>query len=216
MAKTLKSGATPPAKPAKDIPKSSKQWDLSEDNVVTITEGDEVTEVATLEYPESDPDQTGPANIHWASDDAKETYGQQLITFLTDEEIKFNNDTQTTADQDEDEKDAIARENDPEWVKKNKIPPAPRQDIYRGDKSPKYVEWLQKYKPATYKAKYGIIGPGKVTKTREIIDPETNRPKTVTYEVDAILARRKTHLTELAHAGVESEGEEDVNPFLKE
>lgn len=204
--------ASAPAPAAKKEPvKSGKSWEIDEDNVITVTEAGETTKVATLEYPDSDADQSGPASINYADDDVKKRYGPGLITFLADEEIPFNADTATTGDTPL--ADRVKAENTPEFNAKVGNPP--RQDIYRGDKTPKYVEWLRKNKPATYQEKYGIIGPGQVTKTREITNPLTGRPMTETYVVDATLARRKTHLTEKGEAGVSDEPE-DRNPFLKD
>ena len=35
-----------------------------------------------------------------------------------------------------------------------KIPPAPERDPRLGEKDPKYLEWLKKWHPATYKSKF--------------------------------------------------------------
>lgn len=54
------------------------------------------------------------------------------------------------------------------------IPPAPPQHPAMGDKTPAYVSWMRKYKPAEFKALYGVTG-----KTRD----------------GKLIATRKTHLT---------------------
>lgn len=79
------------------------------------------------------------------------------------------------------------------------IPPCPKPTMRDGDKTPGIVDWYRKYKPAEYKARYGIIGPGTVTKTRIELDEKGQKIK-VPYTVDAIIAQRKTHLTELPEA----------------
>jgi|GEM_PF-3636685 len=84
---------------------------------------------------------------------------------------------------------------------KQAIPPMPKMTRQAGDKTPELVEWYRDYKPEEYKAKYGIIGPGKVTKWRKALDDETGEPIDVPYEQDCILATRKTHLTELPQSG---------------
>lgn len=80
------------------------------------------------------------------------------------------------------------------------IPPMPKKNPRLGDKTPEVVEWYKRYKPEEYRARYGIKGPGTVTKFRKVIDPKTGQLVTETYEVDAIIAERKTHLTEKLEA----------------
>jgi hypothetical protein len=76
------------------------------------------------------------------------------------------------------------------------IPPAPAQTIRDGDKTPAFVEWLKKYHPDKYATKFGIIGPGTVTKWAESKEPITGKPIRTPYTETAILSHRKTHLTE--------------------
>ncbi len=87
------------------------------------------------------------------------------------------------------------------------IPPPPKKLMQFGDKTPALVEWYKKYKPAEYRARYGVRGPGTVTKTRKIMDPVTGRPTTETYHVEATIAERKTHLTEKPDASDQGTGE---------
>lgn len=77
------------------------------------------------------------------------------------------------------------------------IPPPPLKNKRDGDKTEAYVEWLKQYKPEEFNAKYGVTGQGFVTKTRKVPDPEIpGRFTAESYRVPALLARRKTHLTE--------------------
>jgi hypothetical protein len=80
------------------------------------------------------------------------------------------------------------------------IPPRPKPNRRDGDKTPAFVEWLEKYAPAEYRSRYGIKGPGTVLKTRTVLDADGNPTKEV-YEVEVTLARRKTHRTEVEAAG---------------
>ena len=81
------------------------------------------------------------------------------------------------------------------------IPPKPARDIAMGDKTPALVEWYKKYKPNEYVARYGIRGPGTVTKFRVELNERGEKVK-VPYEVEAVIATRKTHLTEKIEANV--------------
>jgi hypothetical protein len=80
------------------------------------------------------------------------------------------------------------------------IPPRPKMTLEAGDKTPAVVEWYRKYKPAEYKARYGVIGEGTITKHRKEKN-EKGETVSVPFEVDAVLAHRKTHLTEKVEAG---------------
>src|SRR5512136_2701332 len=92
------------------------------------------------------------------------------------------------------------------------IPPPPKKTMRDGDKTPAYVEWLKKYKPNEYKARYGIIGEGKVMKEKIVTDEE-GKPKKVAVAVDALLAERKIHLTEKPEANQNSDyADEDPKP----
>lgn len=94
----------------------------------------------------------------------------------------------------------VLMEGDKLDVPKENEPPAPKKTIEAGDKTPAYVEWLKKYRPNEYKAQYGIIGEGTVTKYRTVKDEKGQTTKEP-YEVEATLALRKTHLTEKIEAG---------------
>lgn len=83
---------------------------------------------------------------------------------------------------------------------KAKIPPMPKKDMRLGDKTPAVVEWYRMYHPAEYKARYGIKGPGVVTKTRFETDEKGNKVA-VPYQTEAILADRKIAGTEKVEAG---------------
>lgn len=76
------------------------------------------------------------------------------------------------------------------------IPPCPKPTMQAGDKTPAIVEWYRRHKPAEYRARYGIIGEGTVTKTRTELNERGEKVK-VPVVVDALIAHRKTHLTEL-------------------
>ena len=80
------------------------------------------------------------------------------------------------------------------------IPPRPKMTIEAGDKTPAVVEWYRKYKPNEYRARYGIKGEGTITKFRTETNEKGEKVK-VPYEVEAVLAHRKTHLTEKIEAG---------------
>lgn len=90
------------------------------------------------------------------------------------------------------------------------IPPCPKPTMRDGDKTPAVVEWYRKYKPSEYKARYGIIGEGKVMKEKTRIDDEGKPVKTM-VEIDALLAERKIHLTERPEAQT-SQGYADEEP----
>lgn len=95
--------------------------------------------------------------------------------------------------------DSVILEGDTPDTKKAGEPPCPKPTMRDGDKTPAVVDWFKKYRPAEYRARYGIIGPGTVTKTRIELDEKGQKIK-VPYEVDAIIAHRKTHHTELPQA----------------
>ena len=88
------------------------------------------------------------------------------------------------------------------------IPPRPKMTPQAGDKTPAVVEWYRKYKPAEYRARYGIKGEGTVTKFRVELNERGEKIR-VPYEVEATLAHRKTHLTEKIEAGHGTGDDED-------
>jgi len=89
---------------------------------------------------------------------------------------------------------------------KGVIPPCPKPTMQAGDKTPAIVEWYRKYKPAEYRARYGIRGEGTVTKYRVELNERGEKVK-VPYTVDAIIADRKTHLTEKVGTADAQEGQ---------
>jgi hypothetical protein len=94
----------------------------------------------------------------------------------------------------------------PKKPKAANIPPMPKKDMRFGDKTPAVMEWYKKYHPEQYRARYGIVGPGTVTKYRRE-ENEKGEKVSVPYEVDAILARRKTKFTEKVEAGNATDSE---------
>lgn len=90
------------------------------------------------------------------------------------------------------------------------IPPPPMRNKRDGDKTPAYVEWLQRYKPDEFNERYGIIGPGSVTKYKKVPHKEiAGRYHREPYQKKALLGRRKTHLTEKPDA----QGEQTYAPI---
>ncbi len=89
-------------------------------------------------------------------------------------------------------------------IPKSTIPPMPKMSRMLGDKTPAVMEWYERYKPAEYRARYGIIGPGTVTRTRTVFDAD-GQPVTEAYQTDALLARRKTVKTDKVEAGTGSD-----------
>jgi hypothetical protein len=81
------------------------------------------------------------------------------------------------------------------------IPPCPKKLMQFGDKTPAVVEWYKRYKPAEYRARYGIVGEGEVTKYVKRANPETGKMESVPEQVQATLAHRKIHTTEKVEAG---------------
>lgn len=109
-----------------------------------------------------------------------------LLQFLGDEGVKF--------------KTMVAEGEEPDKVKAG-IPPRPKRDPQFGDKTPALVEWLRKYRPKEYAARYGIKGPGIITKYRKIPHPDENKAKrgeTISepYQEECILSTRKIPGTE--------------------
>lgn len=130
-------------------------------------------------------------------DPAARKHHAKVLEYLADEKIPFKPDTIAIKGKDRDEP-------------KN-LPKAPRQTIEQGDKTPAYVEWLKKNKPKEYEAKYGIRGPGVIERVVTGTDPVTGRPTKTVERADAIIADRKTHLTEKPDLAVQTDDEDDDN-----
>lgn len=89
------------------------------------------------------------------------------------------------------------------WLRnKNDMPPAVESNVppppntkRLGDKTPEYAEWLLRYKPEEFAAKYGVLRIGRVKRSKPVIDPETQKIVTSRYEEVGVISRRKTHLT---------------------
>lgn len=184
----------PAAKAAPTQAKSNIQFDLLEDNTITRQEGNlEPRTVAKL----------NGKQIEYADEDARKLYGPAVVQFLTDEQVPFDTDQITVAGTEG--ADLVADENTDEF--NASIPKPPRQNIRQGDKTPAYVEWLQKHKPNTFKQKYGIVGMGTVRNEVRTTDPITGRERVSYVEERALLSRRKTHLTSKAESTAEIDSE---------
>lgn len=103
---------------------------------------------------------------------------------------------------------SIVMEGDEDRTPKENIPPMPKKEMRLGDKTPAVVEWYRKYKPAEYKARYGIKGEGTVTKYRTVINPNTGIPEKQAYQVDCVLAERKIEGTEKMEANETTLGQD--------
>lgn len=111
-------------------------------------------------------------------------YRPSVVRFLNENEVAI---------------ESVIIEGDTPDEAKSDIPPCPKPTMRDGDKTPAVVDWYKRYKPAEYKARYGIIGPGTVTKTRVELDEKGQKVK-VPYTVDATIAHRKVHTTEKIEA----------------
>lgn len=84
---------------------------------------------------------------------------------------------------------------DEEFVKANRnVPPVPKKHPEKGDKTPKYVEWLKTYRPDKFAEKYGVTGEGELPVVKT--NPETGIEEVVGMR-PVTFSQRKTHLTEL-------------------
>lgn len=110
-----------------------------------------------------------------------------VIRFLNSEEVQAKIES-------------IILEGDRPDAPKADIPPRPKMDPRFGDKTPAVVDWYRKYKPAEYKARYGIVGEGTITKFRTEKNEKGETVK-VPFEIEATLAHRKIHTTEKIEAG---------------
>jgi hypothetical protein len=95
------------------------------------------------------------------------------------------------------------------------IPKCPLKNKRDGDKTEAVVEWYRKYHPEEFKRRYGIDGPGTVTKYKKVpyVDPKTRtitpgRYTTEPFQEAALLSKRKIHLTEKPDKG----GDEQYAP----
>lgn len=130
--------------------------------------------------------------LEYASMDTKK-FHPAVVRFLNEEGIKFES--------------IYIKGQKKDVVDEKDIPKPPKKTIEQGDKTPAYVEWMKQYKPEEYKARYGIIGKGTVTKIEYGVN-QHNRPTKRSYKTEALLATRKTHLTELPDANHNTEDEE--------
>jgi hypothetical protein len=125
--------------------------------------------------------------LEYTSDETKRFHAA-VVRFLNDEGVKFETIALKGAARD---KVAV------------NIPPRPKMDPAKGDKTPAVVEWYRQYKPEEYKVKYGIVGEGTVIKTQTVTDPLTGRPKKIRTQHQATLSTRKIHLTEKLEANAD-------------
>lgn len=175
---TSAQGTTPAAKPEAKAPVI--EYKLAENGDITRTDATDTIKVATLKSLKD-----GRLLIlvpEWAK------FRAPIVRFLNEQSMAPK---------------AIVLEGDEDDAEKRlsgKIPPMPKKNPRLGDKTPEVVEWFRRYKPEEYKARYGIKGDGTVTKTRKVLDPKTGQTVTETYEVEALIAERKTHLTEKLEA----------------
>lgn len=110
------------------------------------------------------------------------------------------------------------QQDEPKLAKSPPIPKKPSLSPKFGDKTPAYVEWLQKYFPHDFKIRYGVIG--YATQSRPRIDGAGNRQfdrvtglPVMDIFPHVLVAHRKTHLTEVPNGTeVWDEGQEiDLN-----
>jgi hypothetical protein len=148
-------------------------YNIAEDGTITRTDKDSTITVATLKE-----DNTLVLVPEWVK------FRAPIVRYLNEDVGRSPSAVYTEGD--EPSPKAKARD----------IPPMPKMSMQLGDKTPEVVEWFKKYKPEEYRARYGIIGNGTVTKSRKVLNPKTGIPETEIYEADALIALRKTHLTE--------------------
>lgn len=145
------------------------------------------------------------STLHVANYDAK----TKTLAFISDETLKFRPPTVGFLNRSDIDVDhIILKDVGADKVDEAAIPPMPKKSMMHGDKTPAVVEWFKKYKPKEYAARYGVQGPGTVTKYRKEENPK--KPGTfitVPYEQEAIISTRKTHLTEKPEANVAGNSE---------
>jgi hypothetical protein len=200
MAKKPAASNTPPANddqkpgtpPAVDVTSPSEpakmpqiDYDLLEDGRITRTDKD--------------------STLHVANYDRK----TKTVAFISDETLKFRPPTIAFLNRKDIEVDHIVlKDVGADKVDEATIPPMPKKSMMHGDKTPAVVEWYRKYKPKEYAARYGVQGPGSVTKYRKVENEK--KPGTFTtepYEQEAIISTRKTHLTEKPEANIAGNSE---------
>jgi hypothetical protein len=177
--------------PAETYPVDAPQRGYSMDKksgLISRTDADTTTPVATL-------GKDGILSI----DPKFISYRSPIVRYLNEHKWEI---TQVILKGDEE----LAKQERKIQSKPEEIPPRPKRTRRDGDKTPALVEWLQKYAPAEFRSRYGVKGPGVVKKVRTVLDAEGNPVKDV-YEVEAIIARRKTHLTEVEAAGTGSDSQ---------
>ena len=97
------------------------------------------------------------------------------------------------------------------------IPPKPKKSMVHGDKTPALVEWYRKYKPKEYAVRYGVKGPGQVTKYRKVEDPKhPGKFISTPYQEDCVISTRKTHLTEKSEADTAKDSEYTTDDSIPE
>lgn len=145
------------------------------------------------------------STLHVANYDAK----TRTLSFISEETLKFRPPTVGFLNRKDIEIDHIVlKEVGADVVDEANIPPKPKKSMVHGDKTPALVEWYRKYFPKEYAARYGVQGPGTVTKYRKVENEK--KPGTFVteaYEEDAIISTRKTHLTEKPEANVSGNSE---------
>ena len=145
------------------------------------------------------------STLHVANYDAK----TKTLAFINEETLKFRPPTVGFLNRKDIDIDHIVlKDVGADQVDEANIPPMPKKSMVHGDKTPAVVEWFRKYKPKEYAARYGVQGPGTVTKYRKVENEK--KPGTFItepYEEDAIISTRKTHLTEKPEANVAGNSE---------
>lgn len=151
---------------------------------ITRTDKDSTLEVAFYEKDTKTVEFMGPAVMKFRS---------PTIRFLNDSGVEIN---------------TLAVKGEKRDEPKEDEPPCPKMTIEAGDKTPAVVEWFKKYRPAEYAIRYGVRGPGEITKKVGYDTDERTGVKTPRYEtVPAIIAERKTHLTEKPEANDQASAE---------
>lgn len=197
-----KSASSTPTPPADD----QKPGTLPAAEVVTPSEPAKMSEIDYELHPDGRITRTDKdSTLHVANYDAK----TKTLAFISEETLKFRPPTVGFLNRkDLDIAHIILKDVGADKVDETAIPPMPKKSMMHGDKTPAVVEWFRKYKPKEYAARYGVQGPGTVTKYRKEENPK--KPGTFTtvpYEQDAIISTRKTHLTEKPEANVAGNSE---------